>query len=190
MLASAAQRFLTVELRDLFADIRRLQQSQAPLERSESETLIRALVIAEDRRFYAHEGVDTRGLFRALCILVRSGPVQGASTITQQLVRVLTNDYRRSLRRKIKEMCLACAVHHSVPKEAQAVLYLQIGYFGWQMNGLVQARRRLQCTSALSVADAAALVARLRYPEPQHATELQQLRIERRANYIRASMKL
>lgn len=146
--------------------------------------LVRALIIAEDRRFLFHHGVDTRGLIRAFLLYLRTGEIQGASTITQQLVRVITQDYRRSLRRKAKEMCLACAIDRLVAKETQATLYLRVAYYGWRMTGCAQAKRQLGYISPLKATAAANIVARLRYPEPNHASPAQLERIRRRARYI------
>jgi membrane carboxypeptidase/penicillin-binding protein len=190
VLAFCATHCLADQLKALLITIRALQTSaDRPKETQDAMFLVRALVVGEDRRFYLHGGIDTRSLLRALATYLHTGEVQGASTITQQLVRVLTNDYRRAVRRKIREMCLASAVDREVAKEDQALLYLGIGYFGWHMNGLRQARQRLRLTSALSAGTAAAIVARLRYPEPQSPTILQTQRIDRRKKYIEAQMR-
>lgn len=69
--------------------------------------LVRFLIVAEDNRFYNHPGYDVVGICRAIYKDVCKGKREGASTIEQQLVRVLTGDYRFSVRRKIKEIYLA-----------------------------------------------------------------------------------
>jgi len=153
---------------------------------SDLDVLIRALVAGEDRRFLVHYGVDSKGLARAAILLLTRKKLQGASTITQQLVRVLTNDYRYSLYRKFKEMCLACVVDRAVSKRTQAVLYIRIAYFGWQMNGVAQAWMRLQMATPLSSSAAALLIARLRYPEPRQTTAEYLERLNRRGRYIAA----
>ena len=63
----------------------------------------------------------------------------GASTINQQLVRVLTNRYERTFKRKVKEILLASLVARAIPKTDIPGIYLSVAYFGWRMNGLVQA---------------------------------------------------
>lgn len=148
------------------------------------DVLIRALVAGEDRRFFVHRGIDSRGVIRALLTYVRTHRVQGASTITQQLVRVLTQDYQRSFARKVKEMCVACAIDLRVSKRTQALTYLRVAYYGWRMNGLSQALVRLECASPITPTCAAKVIARLRYPEPQHASPEQATRIAKRAAYI------
>lgn len=152
------------------------------------DVLIHALVAAEDRRFLSHYGVDSRGLARALLLFFTRRKIQGASTITQQLVRVLTKDYRYSVRRKFKEMCLACAVDREISKRTQASIYLSVAYFGWRMNGATQAWHRLRLASPLSPLTAASLIARLRYPEPRETTPQYLEKLSRRARYVAAVM--
>ncbi len=73
------------------------------------EVLKQAVVASEDRRFYQHRGVDARGLLRALRADAGAGEYeQGASTITQQLVRLAyTDDRSATLSRKLREAGLA-----------------------------------------------------------------------------------
>lgn len=144
-----------------------------------------ALVAVEDRRFYEHCGVDCKAVVRALGRVLLKGEIQGGSTITQQLVRLLTRDYRRSMRRKVKEVCLACTLDKLVPKGEQAVLYLFAAYYGWRMNGIRQAIARLRIPVPVDREGAAQIVARLRYPEPSRSSAEQAARIERRVAYIR-----
>lgn len=71
------------------------------------EKLVTFLIIGEDHRYYKHIGFDVVGICRAIYRDVFQGKREGASTIEQQLVRVLIEDYRYSIRRKIKEIFLA-----------------------------------------------------------------------------------
>ena len=67
-----------------------------------------AFIAAEDRRFYQHNGVDVVGISRAVVTNLQSGSVkQGASTITQQLARVVFLNQDQTLIRKVKEAALA-----------------------------------------------------------------------------------
>jgi len=154
------------------------------------ERLIRALIAAEDRRFLVHRGIDLKGLVRAFVMFLRTGEIQGGSTVTQQLVRVLTADYRFSFQRKFKEMCLACVLDKCVSKQEQARLYLQCAYFGWQMSGLNQVTVRLGLSGDLTEVSAANIVARLRYPQPKDADSAYFEKMQKRANYIVAVMNL
>src|SRR5207244_8697723 len=99
-----------------------------------------------------------------------AGRREGASTIEQQIVRVLTNRFERTFVRKVHEVLLAALVADLFPKSATPRLYLSIGYFGWRMDGFLQACRRLELRpDILSLDDAADVVARLKYPEPHTA---------------------
>ena len=91
-----------------------------------------AVVAAEDRRFYQHQGVDARGLIRALRADASSGEYeQGASTITQQLVRLAyTDDDSPTLRRKLKEAVLARELESQLSKDEILFKYLSRIYLG------------------------------------------------------------
>ena len=70
--------------------------------------LIQAFIASEDRRFYQHHGVDYQGIGRAFFSNVRSAElVEGGSSITQQLARILFLNQERTVWRKIKEVRLA-----------------------------------------------------------------------------------
>lgn len=95
------------------------------------EALIRALVATEDTRYYSHRGVDYRGIARALYRNVRSGKIlEGGSTLTQQLAKVLFLTPERSYLRKIKEMALALKIEQRYTKQEVLTLYLNQIYFG------------------------------------------------------------
>ena len=146
--------------------------------------LVIALVVAEDRRFFRHFGVDYYGIARAIFAYTTKRQVQGASTITQQLVRVIVNDYRFSFQRKLKEICIAVEIDRILDKESQARLYLLLGYYGWRMNGLTAAMTRLCISFPCSTEQAAQIIARLKYPEPEHSSVHQSNRIDRRASHL------
>ena len=70
------------------------------------DTLSKLLISGEDHRFFYHIGFDFIAIARAIKNRVLYNKVEGASTIEQQLVRVLTNDYQRTFSRKIREIFL------------------------------------------------------------------------------------
>jgi membrane peptidoglycan carboxypeptidase len=147
--------------------------------------LVAGLVAVEDRRFYGHGGVDLLSTCRAILRGLAGGSWTGASTIEQQLVRTLTGRYERTLARKWREMLLACLVYRTVEKQDLPGLYLSVAYFGWRMNGLVQACDRLAVDlPRASPAQAAAIVARLKYPEPQFLSAERCRQIQTRARQI------
>ena len=90
-----------------------------------------ALVAAEDRRFYAHHGLDWKGLARAAVRDARHlHVVQGGSTITQQLAKHLINDFNRTVDRKLYEAFVALRIERSYTKDQILRYYLNRVYFG------------------------------------------------------------
>jgi membrane carboxypeptidase/penicillin-binding protein len=156
---------------------------------TKTSTVITALVQAEDHRFFEHKGIDSRAIVRAIVVTVFTRRTEGASTITQQLVRVVSQDYRRTIGRKWKELCLAAWIDARVTKKQQAVAYLQVAYFGWQMNGLAQAAKRLNVFFPCSEIEAAAIVARLKYPEPKLGSPKRKAQIASRQLHILKRMR-
>jgi 1A family penicillin-binding protein len=93
--------------------------------------LINALIAAEDARFYSHRGLDLRGIARALTRNIRAHKVvEGGSTLTQQLAKVLFLTPERSYTRKLKEMALALRIEQRYTKQEILSLYLNQIYFG------------------------------------------------------------
>ena len=177
-----------IELKERLSRLDGIDRSQARKELM--ATLFAALIAGEDRRFYEHCGIEFRSIARATIVSVATRKIQGGSTITQQLVRTVTMDYRKSIRRKLKECALAVLTDRQIDKDDQVLLYMSIAYFGWRMTGIRQACARMRLTLPLSIEAAAAVVARLRYPEPSEASSLRTRQIENRAAYIRRLVAL
>ena len=96
-----------------------------------SEPLQQAVLAAEDRRFYEHNGVDVRRISAAMLANFRRGRiVQGASTITQQFVRANVLDRTRTYGRKIREAWLSHRLEGKYGKKAILQAYLNHVYFG------------------------------------------------------------
>lgn len=90
-----------------------------------------AFVAAEDRRFFAHRGVDPAGIVRALVTnFMRGGVRQGASTITQQIVKNLLVGNERSYIRKLREAVLALRLERELTKKELLELYINYVYLG------------------------------------------------------------
>jgi len=101
-----------------------------------------ATVAIEDQRFWDHAGVDLRALLRAAYTNVTEGSVeQGASTITQQLVKNLIVGDEVSLSRKFKEAILAWQLEQEQSKEEILTQYLNTVYFGNGAYGVQAAAR-------------------------------------------------
>lgn len=95
------------------------------------DSLIKAALATEDRRFFEHYGVDFYGTTRALIENLRaSGVVQGGSTLTQQLAKNLFLSPERSIQRKIKEVFLAFLLESRHTKREILKMYLDRAYMG------------------------------------------------------------
>jgi membrane peptidoglycan carboxypeptidase len=146
--------------------------------------LQRMLISAEDHRFLIHPGVDSKAVVRAAWRTVL-GKREGGSTIAQQLVRVATGRFERTISRKLDEMRLASQLTARFSKREIPAIYLSVAYYGWRMNGLSEARDRLKLDLGnFSNHDAAGLVARLKYPEPRIAPEARKRQIQVRTEHI------
>ena len=99
--------------------------------------VVHAFIAAEDRRFYQHSGVDYWGLLRAVGRNVMSGEmVEGGSTLTQQLARMVFLNQDRSLIRKVREAMLAQKLERRVSKDDLLEKYLNMVYLGSEAYGV------------------------------------------------------
>lgn len=90
-----------------------------------------ALIATEDRQFYAHSGVDLKGVVRAAIKNIWAGEyVEGASTLTQQLAKTLFLSPQKTLQRKMKEAFLAFQLERRYTKDEILTFYLNQVYFG------------------------------------------------------------
>jgi 1A family penicillin-binding protein len=104
--------------------------------------LKQAIIATEDARFYSHFGVDPMGIARAVYQNFRRGRiVEGGSTITQQLAKVLFLTPDRSLERKLKEAVLAVELERRYSKDRILEIYLNQIYFGHGAFGVEAASR-------------------------------------------------
>ncbi len=93
--------------------------------------LVQAVLAAEDARFLDHAGVDPIGVLRAAWYNATSnGPLQGGSTITQQVIKNRVVGTRRTVERKLREALLAAYVEGRVTKERILEIYLNEIYLG------------------------------------------------------------
>jgi membrane peptidoglycan carboxypeptidase len=89
-----------------------------------------AVVAAEDRSFWTNKGIDPKGIIRAAFSNAKGGATQGASTITQQYVKILYLTQQRTLQRKIKEAFLSLKIQQKKSKSEILEGYLNTIYFG------------------------------------------------------------
>jgi penicillin-binding protein 1C len=131
-----------------------------------SPHLLNATIAAEDKLFFFHHGVNALSVVRALAQNLRHGEVvSGASTITQQLVRILYPG-RRDLWSKVREAWLALRLERTLPKQEILVQYINRIPYGNQAYGIEAASRLYldKPSSQLSLAEAAFLAAIPRSP--------------------------
>jgi monofunctional glycosyltransferase len=131
----------------------------------------RAVVVAEDIRFFAHGGVDLDEVEDALERAVeRKALPRGASTITQQLAKNLWLSASRNPLRKAREVVLAWQLERTLSKRRILELYLNVAEFGPGCYGVEAAARRYFAKSAadLGPLEAAQLAASLPNPRAWH----------------------
>ena len=101
-----------------------------------------AFLSTEDRNFYHHRGFDTVGLIRSVLVNIKAGSVkQGASTITQQLARILFLSNERTFDRKIKELIIAHRIEKTITKNEILEMYLNAVYLGSGAYGVQSASK-------------------------------------------------
>lgn len=104
--------------------------------------LVNALVAVEDSRFYEHEGIDFISIIRAFFTNIKAGRiVEGGSTLTQQLVKVIYLTPEKKLKRKIKEAILAYKLDSFLTKQEILELYLNQVYLGRGSYGVQAAAK-------------------------------------------------
>ena len=129
--------------------------------------VIHAFIAAEDWKFFEHSGISFRAIVRSTLVnLYHRKIVQGASTITQQLVKLLFFDSKRTFKRKIKEQLYALLVERQFTKEQILETYLNHVYFGCGIYGVEAAAQRFfNCSICdVTVEQAAVLAATVRSP--------------------------
>lgn len=150
-----------------------------------------AVISAEDRRFWQHDGIDYLGLARAIYINLRKGhAVMGASTLTQQLIKNLFLTPEQSAKRKIAEALLAFQLEKKYSKQQILEMYLNLVFLGHNVYGVEAASQIYFGKSArnITIAEAALLAGIIRSPEyfspyyrPDKANELKEMVINQMA---------
>jgi penicillin-binding protein 1A len=149
-----------------------------------------AIVAVEDRRYWEHQGVDLRGILRAVWADVRNRDfVQGASTITQQYVRNTYIEPEQTVSRKLKEAALAWQLERKWSKDRILTAYLNTIYFGNNAYGVEMAARVYfqKNASELTLPEAALLAGMLQNPSSYDPITNPTRALERR-NYVLALM--
>jgi membrane peptidoglycan carboxypeptidase len=132
-------------------------------------TVVRQAVLAiEDSRFYEHKGVDYRGIARAARANFEAGEIgQGGSTLTQQYIKLVTNQKKTTLDRKVQEAQYALELERRMSKEQIFENYLNIAYFGDGVYGIATAAEHFFSKSLkqLTLGEAASLAGTIARPD-------------------------
>lgn len=106
------------------------------------EELQKALIATEDKNFYKHGGYDIFGIIRSsIQNVIARQAVQGASTLTQQLARILFLSNERTMTRKIKELEVAARIEKTISKDQILEMYLNNVYLGAGAYGVSAASK-------------------------------------------------
>lgn len=145
--------------------------------------VIDSFIAAEDNGFWTHGGIDYIGMVRAFFTNLKAGKTkQGASTITQQVVKTFLLTPERTFKRKIQEIILSRRLEKSLTKQEIMTLYVNQIYFGHGRYGVQEASRFYfgKDISQVNIGEAAMLGGLVQSPEnisprkhPQRAKERQ-----------------
>jgi membrane peptidoglycan carboxypeptidase len=154
------------------------------------EHVKQAVVAAEDRDFYDHNGVSIKGILRAGWANLTGGEIsQGGSTITQQYIKnAVLRDPSRTISRKVKEAVLAIKLERRYSKSEILGFYLNTIYLGRGAYGIQAAAQAYfgKPASALTLPEAAYLTSIIPSPESYQPDEHQRLARERRDRVLDA----
>ncbi len=166
------------------------EKNRESVEADEMSIWIRKATIAvEDRRFFAHGGVDVEGIARAAVTDLKAGRiVEGGSTITQQLVRNLYISNERTVQRKLKEACLATKLDRAWTKHRILSTYLNQVYYGNQAYGIEAASQTYFSKPArkLTLTEAALLAGLTQAPSVHNPFTNPRGALARRAEVLRS----
>jgi len=157
------------------------------------KVLIHAVITAEDERFFKHKGIDPLGIVRAAITDIAKGKVvQGGSTITQQLAKMIYLSPKRTVERKLKEMALARELEQKLTKEEILELYLNYVYLSNGAYGVKAAAWVLfgkDDLSKLTPAQAALLAGIIRGPEYYNPFKYPERALARRNSILKRMFK-
>lgn len=142
--------------------------NRTPVTLSQVPDLIqKAFVAIEDERFYSHSGIDLKAILRATFSYYKSGRItEGASTITQQVIKLYFLSPEQTLQRKMREAVLALEFERRFSKDQILEFYLNRVYFGEGAYGIQSASRAYfnKNSSELTLAEGALLAALVQAP--------------------------
>lgn len=149
-----------------------------------------AFVAAEDQRFYSHRGVSLRRIAAAAIANLKSGSyAQGASTITQQLIKLTHLSGAKTLSRKAQEAFLALALERRLSKDDILECYLNTVYFGHGAYGIAEASDVYfsKAVSELTLSESALLAGIIKAPS-NYAPHIDAEKALSRRDYVLSEM--
>ncbi|MCU0537258.1 MAG: penicillin-binding protein 1A [Hydrococcus sp. Prado102] len=153
-----------------------------------SDSVKKAFIASEDRRFKEHRGVDFPGIARAIFANLQAGEVvEGGSTITQQLARIVFLNQGRNIGRKYREMRLAKEIENNFTKDQILERYLNLVYLGSGAYGVADAAWVYfsKPVSELTLAEAATLAGIVPAPSVYSPLENPQAAKQRRDTVLK-----
>ena len=159
------------------------QRSFVPIE-SVPKIVINSILVAEDKNFYNHIGIDFTGIIRAAKRNINNigGRPEGASTITQQVAKNFFLSREVSYKRKIKEILLALRIEQILDKDRILELYLNQIYLGFRSYGVAAASLNYfnKSLNELNISEAAYLAALPKAPNNYHPIRKKKAALARR----------
>lgn len=146
---------------------------------------IQVLILAEDRRNKLHRGVDTIAILRAIKVRLLENKYQGASTIEQQFIRVVTNRFEKTFYRKLREQILAILLDKKAEKYNISKSYLLIAYYGYNLTGLSAIKKICIDINKVDITTAIEIISRLKYPQPKNINNIWLSKKNKRVLYIK-----
>ncbi len=170
------------------------EKKRTPLRFYETpDLMIRAILAAEDDRFFQHPGVDYHGLLRAAYHLIRTGEkTQGGSTITMQVARNFFLSREKTYLRKLSEIFLALKIERQLSKEEILELYLNKIYLGHRAYGIAAAAQVYYGVTPdrLTLAQMAMIAGLPKAPSRYNPLANPQRALQRREYVLRRMLKL
>ncbi len=155
------------------------------------DTVKNAFISAEDKNFYEHAGFDVRGIAAALYEAVesRGESVRGASTIPQQVAKIIYFGGERAIERKIKEVIQANRMVNTIGREKILEIYLNEIFLGQNAYGVAAAAQTYfnKTLNELNVQEAAYLAVLPKAPSTYHPVRAEERALERR-EYVLGEM--
>ena len=162
------------------------EQNRTSVDLDEVPTHVQdAVIAAEDQTFWTNKGIDPKGILRAAFNNASGGSTQGASTITQQYVKILYLTQDQTWTRKAKEAILSLKIQRQMSKEEILEGYLNTIYFGRGAYGIEAAARAYfeKPAKELTVLEGAALAAIVNEPSGMDPADGREARRELRDRY-------